>query len=161
VTKADLEFQLENEIGLIPQFVDLIQRTLASLTFCDTTESIRLSLAIEEALLNALIHGNLELTSEVAQDGILPGAEYFKQRASSAPYKDRMIHVRIRVADQQLVVLVEDEGPGFDTSRLPAKTITGSLQDGLGRGLTLMRCFMDEVIYNPQGNALTLIRQFS
>ncbi len=161
LSKAEIEFLLENDIGLIPTFVELIQKSLSSLSFCDATESIRLSLAVEEALLNALVHGNLELTREVAAEGIQPSAEYFTNRLEAQPYKDRKINVCVRIAHQRVTFVVRDEGPGFDLSSLPDASDLAPFQDGVGRGLKLMRSFMDEVVYSEPGNELTLTRHFS
>jgi CheY-like chemotaxis protein/anti-sigma regulatory factor (Ser/Thr protein kinase) len=158
---AEATFHLNSNLGLIPQFVDLVQRSLSSLSICDTTESIRLSLAFEEALLNALVHGNLELTSQVAETGLKPNAEYFQSRSKEQPYKDRKIFVGLDISRGKVSIIVRDEGPGFDLKTLPDEDDLSPFQDGVGRGLKLMRSFMDEVSYNAAGNEVTLVRHFA
>ena len=54
--------------------------------------------------------------------------------------------------------VVRDEGPGFDPSQVPDPTDPEHLENLCGRGLLLMRSFMDEVTFNMKGNEVTLIK---
>ena len=53
---------------------------------------------------------------------------------------------------------VRDEGPGFDPSKLPDPTDPANLEKISGRGLLLMRTFMDEVRFNATGNEVTMVK---
>ncbi|MGE0608143.1 MAG: ATP-binding protein, partial [Pirellulales bacterium] len=48
---------------------------------------------------------------------------------------------------------------GFDPSKLPDPTDPANLEKASGRGLLLMRSFMDEVTYNATGNQITLVKR--
>src|SRR5207249_2988382 len=63
------EFILENEPALIPPLVANLQDQLVPLELCDDNTRMRVGIALEEALLNALYHGNLEVSSDLRQDG--------------------------------------------------------------------------------------------
>jgi anti-sigma regulatory factor (Ser/Thr protein kinase) len=156
--RLEFSLRLQSQLTLIPQLVDLVRRAMASLPAFDATESIRVSVALEEALLNALVHGNLELTSDVRSEGFDPNAEYFKKRCAEAPYRERQIHVLGSITSAKAKFVVRDEGPGFSLSDLPDPTDMRALQEGHGRGLRLMRTFMDEVIYSSSGNEVTLVK---
>jgi len=54
---------------------------------------------------------------------------------------------------------VRDEGPGFDPASLPDPTDPANLDRPCGRGMLLMRTFMDNVIYNDRGNEVTLFKE--
>ena len=56
----------------------------------------------------------------------------------------------------QCVVAVEDEGQGFDPSAVPDPTADENLELPHGRGLVLMRAYMDEVSFNAKGNRVTM-----
>ncbi|QDV46271.1 Transcriptional regulatory protein ZraR [Stieleria neptunia] len=157
---AELTFHLRSDIDLIPQFVDLVQRTTSGLAICDATEAIRISLALEEALLNALVHGNFELTAEVASNGINPSSDVFCNRSNEPPYCDRIIFVQLRVAGGAMTFVIRDEGPGFDVAQLPDENDLTPFDGGIGRGIRLMRSFMDKVSFNAKGNEVTLMRDF-
>src|SRR5207245_4441224 len=65
--KHQLRVQLDNDPALIPPLVDLVQRMLTDMRFCDATERVHLGIALEEALLNAFCHGTLALPAEQVQ----------------------------------------------------------------------------------------------
>ena len=56
-------------------------------------------------------------------------------------------------------IRIHDEGPGFDPDALPNPFSDESLTRRSGRGLTLIRSFMDEVRFNDQGNEITLFKR--
>ena len=56
-------------------------------------------------------------------------------------------------------VSIRDEGDGFDPSKLPDPTDPENLDRPCGRGVMLMRAFMDDVRYNATGNEVTLVRK--
>jgi anti-sigma regulatory factor (Ser/Thr protein kinase) len=55
-------------------------------------------------------------------------------------------------------VVVRDEGPGFDPARIPDPTDPDNLERLTGRGILLMRTFMDEIRYNDAGNEVTMVK---
>jgi anti-sigma regulatory factor (Ser/Thr protein kinase) len=67
--------------------------------------------------------------------------------------------VTARLSRELATFAVTDEGPGFDVSRLPDPTELANLETPSGRGLFLMRLFMDEVAYNAAGNEVTLVKR--
>jgi anti-sigma regulatory factor (Ser/Thr protein kinase) len=59
----------------------------------------------------------------------------------------------------QAKFVIQDEGPGFDTARLPdVRADPSYLSRGGGRGLVLIHMFMDEVAFNSTGNEITLVK---
>jgi anti-sigma regulatory factor (Ser/Thr protein kinase) len=55
--------------------------------------------------------------------------------------------------------VIRDEGPGFDPTKLPDPTDPVNLERPCGRGLLLMRTFMDAVKYNKTGNQVTMSKR--
>ena len=109
-----------------------------------------------ELLVNAIEHGNLEMSSELRESA---GDEYRQVRLSrttSAPYADRRVQLQIQLTSDELKVVVKDEGPGFDPSTLPDPTDAENLLKPSGRGLLLIRTFMDQVSFNETGNEVTM-----
>ena len=58
-------------------------------------------------------------------------------------------------------IAIRDEGKGFDPGSLPDPTDPENLIKASGRGLLLMRAFMDDVFHNETGNEVTLIKRQS
>ena len=91
-------------------------------------------LACEEALANALRHGNRE-----------------------DPTKE--VRLACQVGPEMVRIEVEDEGEGFDPSALPDPTAPENLDRESGRGVLLMHAYMDHVEFQGRGNRVVLIRK--
>jgi len=90
-------------------------------------------LALEEAFLNAVKHGN-----------------------KMDPTKKVML--QYLVDDEKVEIRMADEGEGFDPRSIPDPRLGENLYRPEGRGLLLMTTYMDTVEYNKQGNALRMVR---
>jgi serine/threonine-protein kinase RsbW len=90
-------------------------------------------LALEEALTNAIKHGN-KLDSK------------------------KKVRVTARVSPRRLVVTVEDEGPGFNRNGVPNPLLDENLEKCSGRGILLIESYMDEVEYSNNGRCLRMIK---
>ena len=80
-----------------------------------------------------------------------------RDRRRESPYRDRRVHLWARESRDEATYVVRDEGPGFDPSALPDPTDPANLKKPSGRGLLLIRTFMDEVNHNAKGNEITMI----
>jgi serine/threonine-protein kinase RsbW len=91
-------------------------------------------LALEEALTNAIKHGN----------------QFDAQKR---------IEIACRIAPDSLHLEIADEGRGFDPNRIPDPTESRHLETPCGRGIMLMRSFMSRVEFNEVGNRVILEKQ--
>jgi CheY-like chemotaxis protein len=164
VAQSEISFVLDNDAALIPPLVDYLQEHVMRMRLCDETGRIRVGVALEEALLNALYHGNLELSTEELRDAsswlLQPeGDDLVASRRRQAPYQDRKLHVRAKISPERAEYTIRDEGPGFAAHSLPDPSDPATLERESGRGLILMRTFMDEVRFNATGNEVTLVKE--
>jgi CheY-like chemotaxis protein/anti-sigma regulatory factor (Ser/Thr protein kinase) len=159
LTHTDTGFVLGNDPELLPHLVNHLQEQMVLLKLSDSNGVIRLGVALSEALTNALYHGNLELGSELRQGGGEAHDALARERRLQAPYRDRHIHVSAKLSRTQGVFVVRDEGPGFDPSTVPDPTDPANLEKETGRGLLLIRAFMDDVSHNPTGNEITMVKR--
>ena len=164
IQRTEFDLTLENDALLFDAFVELFQQIIHGMGLCDDTDHFRVGMALKEALLNAALRGNLELSFEQTLDNreeVLAGEELpMLERLRKRPeFADRRVSVSIRIDPQQAVFVIRDDGKGFDTRNLPAKGDLGALDADSGRGIVLMRAFMDEVTYNDKGNEVTLIKR--
>ena len=158
---GDFTFALGNDPSLIPSLIDYVQTLLRSISLCDESDVIRICIALEEALRNGMYHGNLEVTSEQREGDPDAYQALVAERSATAPYAGRKLVVTITVAAAGAQFVVRDEGRGFDPSKLPDPTDPENLEKVSGRGLLLMRTFMDEVLFNTAGNEVTMIKRSS
>ena len=88
-------------------------------------------LALEEALVNAIKHGN-QMDCK------------------------KQVRISYRLHADRFEVHIADEGPGFDPADVPDPTAPENLERPCGRGLMLMRHYMTEVSFNARGNAVRM-----
>jgi serine/threonine-protein kinase RsbW len=98
-------------------------------------EVFSVRLALEEALVNAIKHGNQ------------------MDRA-------KRVFISYRFLDDRFEVLISDEGNGFDPNDVPDPTAVENLERPCGRGLMLMRHYMTRVDYNERGNGVSMTKVF-
>jgi CheY-like chemotaxis protein len=159
LAKSDCEFVLENDAALFAPLVSYFQDELGHLGLCGDADQTRVGVALEEALSNALYHGNLELGSELREEDDTDYHKAVQERMRRPPYCERRIRVRAKLSPEQALFVIRDEGPGFDPSSLPDPTDPENLERACGRGILLMKTFMDRVEFNAAGNAVTLVKQ--
>ncbi len=141
--------------------VSHLLEALAQMSVCDEAEWLRVGTALGEALTNAIDHGNLELDSRLREEDGNKYRTLGKQRAQETPYRDRRVHVTARISPTEASFSIRDEGPGFDPSNLPDPTDPENLVKPSGRGVLLIRTFMDDVRFNDAGNEITMIKRRS
>jgi serine/threonine-protein kinase RsbW len=95
-----------------------------------------IQLATEEAVVNAITHGNKQSENKV-------------------------VEVEFRVDPQTTFIRIKDQGAGFDPSAVPDPRDDDHLECTNGRGVMLIRELMSEVHYNDRGNEVTMIKHRS
>ncbi len=110
-----------------------ILQELQHCRFCAEAQ-FAIKLALEEALTNAVKHGN-----------------------RSDPSKK--VIVRYAVTPEKAVIIVRDEGGGFIPEDIPDPTTPDRLPLPAGRGIMLMRAYMDEVEYRDQGREVCFVKR--
>jgi Histidine kinase-like ATPase domain len=161
LNECEFDFELDNDPELVDALVDLIQQMAAGMRLTDATGRFRLGAAVREAVQNAIYRGNLELTYAEAMDvrGDLSDEvmQVVLERRMQSPYCDRRVLVQVRMNLQEATFVVRDGGNGFHRADVSVAATPGVLETKGGRGLVLMRAFMDQVKYNDQGNEVTLV----
>ncbi|MCG8608738.1 ATP-binding protein [bacterium] len=98
-----------------------------------TVDDDDLAMVLSEALANAIIHGNRRNPR-------------------------RKVVAQASIDRRKVVFKVVDEGKGFDHSNLPCPTDPENFRKTYGRGLFLIRQFMDRVVFNRSGNEMVMIK---
>jgi CheY-like chemotaxis protein len=158
LTNDECSFTLPNDSQLIAPLVAYLQHRVIEIGMTDESERMRVAVGLEEALVNSLFHGNLELSSQLRDEDPERYEQLILERVREEPYCSRQLHVCASLSRQSLTFKIRDEGPGFDPRRLPDPTEPANLERVSGRGVFLMRTFMDEVKYNATGNEVILIK---
>lgn len=157
-SQTEFHFVLDNDVQLIGAVTAHVQHYLKQFRHLDDGELLRVGVALDEALRNAMHHGNLELSSALKEAG---GDRYFEEaarRRTIPPYQSRRVYFTARELGDESHYIVRDEGPGFDVGRVHYDPEdVEQLTRPSGRGLFLIRTFMDEVRFNEHGNEITMV----
>jgi CheY-like chemotaxis protein len=159
LTRTESQYEIGNEITLIPSLLDQLEAGVTRMQLCDRTGWMRVAVALREALVNAIYHGNLELSSGLLEEDEAQFAELKESRPHQVPYASRRVRVTARETRSEVTYVIADEGRGFDPATLPDPTDPANLDRRSGRGLFLIRTFMDEVRHNGVGNEITLVKR--
>jgi CheY-like chemotaxis protein/anti-sigma regulatory factor (Ser/Thr protein kinase) len=152
-------FVLGNDAALFAPLISYFQDGLFHMALCDEHDCTRVGVALEEALANALYHGNLQVDSELRGVDDEAYRELVHKRSTTSPYRERRIFVEAALSPTKAVFVIRDEGRGFDPEALPDPTDPANIEKASGRGILLMRTFMDDTMYNNVGNAVMLTRR--
>jgi serine/threonine-protein kinase RsbW len=118
-----------NNLITVEEFINYFAKDLG----LDDEKLNGLLLSITEATTNAIVHGN-------------------------KGDRKKNVYIDVNASDSILTIVVRDEGVGFDPSEVPDPTHPDNLLKDSGRGLYLMRVYMDELHYNhtPTGTETIL-----
>lgn len=131
-TPKSLEFTLPTDFGA-QQIVH--ERIVSQIQQAGSTkrDEFSIRLALEEALTNAMLHGN-----------------------QMDP--DKKVFVKSTIDDSMVTIEIEDQGDGFSPAELPDPTTTENLGRATGRGVLLIKSFMDSAEYSRKGNRLVMTK---
>ena len=131
---AHAEGSFQISIASDPAEVQRIQEEVEGrlrLYHFDDRDIFSIRLALEEALVNAIKHGN-QLD------------------------RSKQVHIDCLVREDRFQIGIVDEGPGFNPEDVPDPLAEENLERACGRGLLLIRHYMTEVVYHAPGNRLTM-----
>jgi serine/threonine-protein kinase RsbW len=114
-------------------FIASVLAEMAQLGFCER-DRFGVRLALEEAIINGIKHGNHE-------------------------DPEKLVQIRYALNALEIIIEVEDQGIGFNPSQVPDPLAPENLERPGGRGVFLMRKFMTVVEYNERGNRVVLAKK--
>jgi DNA-binding response OmpR family regulator len=120
-----------------------------------------IKLALYETLANAVEHGNLGITYDHKSSAMeQPGGmeELVRARLADPEMGARRVHVHVEYLADRVVYRVRDEGKGFSPAALREKPL-GDTTALHGRGIALVRHYMDEVSWNDTGSEIRMVHR--
>ncbi len=158
LVSGEIELDIPNDPALVGIVVGYIQRILEDYGLSDQRQRARVGLAVSEALANAIIHGNLEISSALRNDAADEFYREVEQRQQRSPYRDRSVYLGMRFTQSSVTFAIRDQGAGFDRASLVDPTEPENLMCVSGRGILLMKSYCDAVSWNSTGNEVTLVK---
>ena len=155
----EASFVLENDLAMISSLVRFLTQVVRGFEVFNESECHHVASALDEALANAYYHGNLEVSSALRETDLPAYRAAAQQRAHAAPYRDRRIYVTARFSSADVCFVVRDDGKGFDVTSVGDPTHPDFIERPAGRGIFLIRAFMNEVRFNATGNEVTMLKR--
>lgn len=137
--------------GVISYFINHLKPLLKE--FRISTHEI--SIVLNEALMNAIIHGNLEISSKVKEESFEQFESLLEERQATPEYAEKTVEIRCELQKDSIVFQLTDQGKGFSFDEYKDLELTNLLMLS-GRGLVLIRSFMDEVKWEEPGNRIIM-----
>ncbi|MGH9948723.1 MAG: ATP-binding protein [Pyrinomonadaceae bacterium] len=131
--REHIEFELPSAISLMHIVLEYLMKRVEKLGVVKAEQS-NLFVALDEAFVNAVKHGNK-----------------FDAR--------KLVRIGAEVSKHEARFTIEDEGEGFDVNNIPDPLDPENLFKASGRGVLFIYNIMDEVKYNDRGNRLTMIKR--
>ncbi len=131
--RESIEFELPTAISLMHIVLEYLLKRVEKLGVVKPERS-NLFVALDEAFVNAVKHGNRFDTQ-------------------------KLVRITAEVSKQEARFTIEDEGEGFDVANVPDPLDPENLFKSSGRGVLFIYNIMDEVMYNERGNRLTMVKR--
>jgi anti-sigma regulatory factor (Ser/Thr protein kinase) len=136
----------------------IVNRLIASDRIAEN-DALKIRLAVQEALLNAVEHGNLELESKWKEEWMSDGTDKFscmrRERLADPVYANRLVTIVSYFDGEFIEITLSDEGSGFAHQQVISANAPQNISC-FGRGLTLMMNAVDEIRYGSGGSEVTL-----
>jgi PAS domain-containing protein len=162
---------LENEkkIYKIDNYLILVEEVSQKLIsklgkYMAPSEINLISVTLREIIINAIEHGNLNITFEEKSIG-QKAQKFFElidKRRQNPFFRDKKVTIEYSFNSQRVMYRITDEGDGFDHENFRKKKHE-NLSDDLehGRGILMTETVFDVMKYNKKGNQVTLIKYFN
>jgi anti-sigma regulatory factor (Ser/Thr protein kinase) len=157
IVREECVIRIPNDLGRIQPLAMYLGEHAVVIGRCDPKREKQVVTALTEALTNAIVHGNLEISSDLRDEDCGRAFQaIIEQRRQTLPYRDRSVEVFAEVNNGSVSWTITDEGKGFDVRSLPDPTDPDNLLRCSGRGVLLMKAFSDELIFNERGNQVRI-----
>ena len=160
---ATVEFEqtrlrMPSRTDWIDPMVEYLKQRAMLCGACHETRAAKLLLALHEALSNSIVHGNLELSSELKEQGDDAFATALAERSANPKYSSRFVEVVTTFDGEHYTWSFTDQGKGFAVDQVLGRAAPEGDATPLasGRGLLIMQAFLDEVRYELGGRRVLL-----
>jgi anti-sigma regulatory factor (Ser/Thr protein kinase) len=151
--------QIPSQLEWIEPTLNYLRDKAVQCGVCDEEQAGRIVLALHEALTNSVVHGNLEVSSALKEAGDDSFASMVVAREADPRYGQRRVAVDVAYDGDRCQWVLTDEGRGFDfeSAISRAESDAPDVLLASGRGITMMRAFLDEVRYEEQGRRCVMV----
>ncbi|MBE7412584.1 MAG: ATP-binding protein [Leptospiraceae bacterium] len=151
---------IKNSLLLVPKATNILLNFCYAVGFRNLDTYSKISICLHEMITNAIEHGNCEIGYSMKTNIInqnLNIVDIVKERASLPENLNKRVRVRYNINSKRAVIVVIDEGKGFNSTDIPNPLNEDNVFMVHGRGIMMTRTFVDEMSYNTKGNKVRLV----
>ncbi|HMV41263.1 MAG TPA: ATP-binding protein [Leptospiraceae bacterium] len=151
-------FVIQSETEDVKAYAELIASNLSNRGLIQTQKKYAVIFALNEMLINAIEHGNCEITAEEKKAWIASDRkinELVDIKKKDPKIATRVVTLEYELLESKILITITDKGKGFDYESF-LKTDLLSVTGYSGRGILMTKCFIDSIQYHPPGNKVSL-----
>jgi len=154
-------YTIPNSLKYLIPVTDHLTRDLVILGITDKDTILNIRFGIQEMIINAMEHGNLQISfdekTKLLQEGINIST-IIENKANQIENMKKRVGIKFILTDKKVTYIIKDQGKGFDAEKF-MKKINNPANITLehGRGILLTKNHFDEFFYNKEGNQVTLV----
>lgn len=161
VKKHSFTMEIGNEMELLPYIINHLIESVDLIFKEDECMGIRLGL--DEIIINAIEHGNLNISYIEKTQAIKNNAleKLHENRRNSPEHKDKKVTISFELNENYCEWTIKDQGKGFNPSLIPNPILTESTESLHGRGIFITQFQFDEMEYSENGTKVRLRKNIS
>ncbi len=158
-----LSLNVDNYITMVGDIVDRLTSNVKR--FLDEGDVMMLKMGLNEMVVNAMEHGNLNVTfdekTRAQEEGRL--FDFMSERRQLPEYSGKKVMIDYHLDSEKVIYRITDMGPGFDYKKIMDRVKNEVNQQELthGRGIIMTQAVFDKVEYNKKGNQVLLMKNFN
>jgi len=154
------KYEIENYLIKAEEITQRITRNLKK--YMQKHEIRMIQIALREVIINAIEHGNLNISFDEKTSAISAG-QYFsliRERQNLPENRGKKVLIEFSISSKSISYSITDEGDGFQYAEIMGSVISQVNSESIphGRGLQMVKEIFDEISFNRKGNSVTLIK---
>ncbi len=153
-------FIIENDTLSVPIYAAIPVTNLAQVGLIPPEDKMKLQLALSELIVNAIEHGNCEISYEektAAMERGMSVVDIVQQKNIDPEIAKRRVQFSWESSQERTTFTIRDDGKGFDVEAVRALSDSQDPYSSHGRGIRMAELFAGKLQYNGPGNEVTMV----
>ena len=160
ITLREMEIEIDSDMNLVQSLANYLSEKTGN--YFDSKERMRIELGLNELLINAIEHGNWDISFEEKNAALLENriGELYNLKRNDPSNSNKKVLVQFRQSETFCEWIITDDGKGFNWKMIP-NSADSQLSTMKGRGILLSRLQFDELEYIGKGNMVRIKKYFN
>lgn len=153
-------YKIPNSLKYVGPISEQLTRNLVEVGLINKDDLYNIKFGIQEMIINAIEHGNLEISYEEKTEFLKQEMDINKiidNYSKKDKFKNRKVVIKYYLTKDRVTYIIKDQGNGFDWRKIPDSINETNALLEHGRGIMMTKNYFDEFYYNKKGNQVTMI----